>query len=280
MTYYVISHQAPARLIPMKDGTIGFESPYDPGLVAALKAAIPYSDRRWDRDQKLWFVAPRHAETLADLAEQYLGRRPKVPQVQAQAQTETRLLDVRYIGVAKERAGGQVTASGWVNDGWNAIFPEAVLKRWFAVDPSKPEVASTLYAVLGIGQAATVADLKKAYRAAARQWHPDVCKEDGAEEQFKRINAAYQILSNPLQRRKYDAGLTLASSVGQQETVQKGNVWRPPLRCGYILAQGIEQLGRFVVSDILQWEDIVNARGQVLVTSWTMGDDRFTERWV
>ena len=86
MTYYVISHQAPARLIPMKDGTIGFESSWDPDitprLVAALKAAIPYSDRRWDRDQKLWFVAPQHAQTLADLAEQYLGRRPKVPEVQ------------------------------------------------------------------------------------------------------------------------------------------------------------------------------------------------------
>ena len=254
---------APARLIPMKDGTIGFESPYDPGLVAALKAAIPYSDRKWDRGQKLWFVAPQHAATLADLAEQYLGRRPKVPQMQIHRQLETRLLDVRYIGSAKERAGGQVTASGWVNGGWNAIFPEVVLKLWFAVDSD---------------------------RAAARQWHPDVCKEPQAEEQFKRINEAYQVLSNSLQRRKYDAGLTLEQSItknsqagglfGAFSKAMSGNVWRPPLRCGYILCSGIEQLGRFVVSEILQWEDIVNSRGQVLVTSWTMGDDRFTERWV
>ena len=83
MTYYAISHKAPGtsdcRLIPMKDGTIGFESPYDPKLVEALKQAIPYSDRRWDRDQKLWFVAPQHAETLADLAEKHGMGRPVVP---------------------------------------------------------------------------------------------------------------------------------------------------------------------------------------------------------
>jgi hypothetical protein len=290
MAYYVISPQAPARLIPMRDGTIGFESPYDPGLVAALKAVIPYSDRKWDRGQKLWLVAPQYANALADLAEQYLGRRPTVPQVQVQAQTETRLLDVRYIGAAKERQGGQKTASGWVNGGWNAIFPASVLKEWFAIDPDKPEEQTTLYGVLGVRQSVKVPDLKSAYRKAARQWHPDVCKEPGAEEQFKRINEAYQVLSDPLKRRKYDAGLTLAASItknpqagglfGAFSKAMSGNVWRPPLRCGYILCEGVEQLGRFVVSEILQWEDIVNNRGQTLVTSWQYGDDQFTERWV
>ena len=65
----------------MKDGTIGFESPYDPGLVRDLKAQIPYPDRRWDRDQKLWFVAPKYAQALADLAEKYNMGRPRVPQI-------------------------------------------------------------------------------------------------------------------------------------------------------------------------------------------------------
>lgn len=286
MAYYVISHQQSSRLIPMKDGTIGFKSPYDAGLVAALKTAIPYSDRRWDRDQKLWMVAPQHANTLADLAEQYLGKRPQVPQVQSIAVNTTQLLQVKYIGAAKERAGGQRTASGWCNGGWTVIFPESVLKEWFAIDPDKPEEQTTLYAVLGIKQSANVADLKSAYRKCARQWHPDVCKEDGAEEQFKRINEAYQVLSDPLKRRKYDAGLQLAASVGKHQSLtdsqvfQASNVWRPPLRCGYILCNGVEQLGRFVVSSILQWEDIVNSRGQTLVTSWQYGDDSFTERWV
>ncbi len=290
MMAYLHIGRAPPRLIPMRDGTIGFESPYNAGLVAALKAAIPYSDRKWDRAQKLWLVAPQHAQTLADLAEQYLGHRPQVPQVQVQAQIETRLLDVRYIGAAKERAGGQRTASGWVGGGWNAIFPESVLKEWFAVDPDKPEEQTTLYAVLGVRQSVSTTDLKSAYRKAARQWHPDVCSEPGAEEQFKRINEAYQVLSDSLQRRKYDAGLALEANARSAPKYEQGKsfasmlradaIWRPPLRCGYILVNGVEQLGRFVVSEILQWEDIVNDRGQTLVTSWQYGDDHFAERWV
>ena len=121
---YLHIGRAPPRLIPQTDGTIWFFSTYDrektPAFVRAFKATIPYSDRKpiYEQDKfSHWAVAPQHAETLADLAEQYLGRRPRVPQVQAQVQTETRLLDVRYIGASKERAGGQKTASGWMSGG-------------------------------------------------------------------------------------------------------------------------------------------------------------------
>jgi hypothetical protein len=290
MAYYVISRE-PSSITALPDGTLAFRSAKHNGLIAALKVKIPYADRRpvWDgRRFKYWAIAPQHADLLADLAEQYLGTRPQVPVITSQATNTTQLLQVKYIGAAKERQGGERTASGWCNGGWTVIFPEAVLKEWFAVDPDKPEEQTTLYAVLGVKQSVKVADLKSAYRKAARQWHPDVCKEPGAEEQFKRINEAYQILSNPLQRRKYDAGLALEASVGTAstpdvvifKTIKAQHVWRPPLRCGYILANGVEQLGRFVVSEILQWEDIVNTAGQILVTSWQYGDDRFTERWV
>jgi hypothetical protein len=76
----VISKQAPPRLIPQSDGTLWFFSDYDRDLVAALKAEIPYSDRKpiYERGTfSHWAVAPQHAILLADLAEKYLGRRPK-----------------------------------------------------------------------------------------------------------------------------------------------------------------------------------------------------------
>lgn len=273
--------QQQASLIQMRDGSIGFQSPYDAGLVAALKSAIPYADRRWDRAQKLWLVAPQHANTLADLAEQYLGDRPVVPQVKVQAQTETRLLDVRYLGAAKDRGNGETTAFGWVGGQWGAIFPLATLHDWFAVD-TKPGEAATLYAVLGVKRTVATADLKSAYRRAARQWHPDVNSDPEAGEQFRAIQHAWEVLSNPLQRRKYDAGLQLASTVqqtsGDLDKTKYG--WRPPLRCGLILAEGQEILGRFVVSRILAWQDIIDSAGRTLVTSWRYGDDTFTERWV
>jgi molecular chaperone DnaJ len=60
------------------------------------------------------------------------------------------------------------------------------------------------YIVLGIERTATDADIKKAFRRLAQQWHPDVNTEPGAQERFKEINEAYQVLSDPQRRQAYD----------------------------------------------------------------------------
>jgi len=57
------------------------------------------------------------------------------------------------------------------------------------------------------------------------------------------------------------------------DSVSQG-IYRSPLRCGHILAEGVESLGRFVVSRILGWEDISDAQGRVMVSSWRMGMDK------
>src|SRR3954466_6379814 len=56
------------------------------------------------------------------------------------------------------------------------------------------------YTVLGVELTATDADIKKAFRKLAQQWHPDVNTEPGAAERFKAINEAYQVLSDPQRR--------------------------------------------------------------------------------
>lgn len=62
-----------------------------------------------------------------------------------------------------------------------------------------------LYLILGVGESASVADIKRAYRKLARQHHPDINPGDrAAEELFKRISAAYQVLSDPDKRIFYD----------------------------------------------------------------------------
>ncbi len=60
------------------------------------------------------------------------------------------------------------------------------------------------YASLGVERDATAEEVKKAYRKLARQYHPDVAKEEGAEERFKEISEAYQTLSDPEKRQAYD----------------------------------------------------------------------------
>ncbi|MGB5942100.1 MAG: J domain-containing protein [Leeuwenhoekiella sp.] len=61
------------------------------------------------------------------------------------------------------------------------------------------------YKVLGLDKTASEADIKKAYRKLARKFHPDVNPGDAsAEEKFKQVNEANEVLSNPENRKKYD----------------------------------------------------------------------------
>ena len=60
------------------------------------------------------------------------------------------------------------------------------------------------YASLGLDRGATDAEIKKAFRKLAQQWHPDVNSDPAAQARFTEINAAYQILGDPERRQRYD----------------------------------------------------------------------------
>jgi len=86
------------------------------------------------------------------------------------------------------------------------------------------------YAVLGVEPGSGESEIKQAYRRLARKYHPDVSKEKGAEDRFKAINEAYEVLRDKEKRAQYDALRAGGYRAGQD--------FRPPP--GYGGAGGFE----------------------------------------
>lgn len=266
--------------ITLDHGSLRVRTPYNTELVAAIKS-LPVAQRKYDPNSKSWLVDTQHGQMVVSWIADYLGEMVMLPQAASIAQANiTEIFEVRYIAMTKDHGTTERSAFGWISGEWSIVFPENILRSWFD-QSATPLDEGNLYAVLSVSQLATPDVIKQNYRRMARQWHPDVCHEPNATEQFRAIQHAYEILSDALKRAKYDAGLKFqAMTQPAKRDYQLDNGYRSPLRCGLIMAEGHYALGRFVVSKIQQWEDITNQRGQTLVTSWRAGADTFSEAWV
>ena len=61
------------------------------------------------------------------------------------------------------------------------------------------------YKIMEVAENASSDEIKKSYRKLARKYHPDVSKEAGAEDKFKELGEAYEVLKDPQKRGEYDA---------------------------------------------------------------------------
>ncbi|KAA8519042.1 hypothetical protein F0562_016184 [Nyssa sinensis] len=89
--------------------------------------------------------------------------------------------------------------------------------RWWALVVASATIKGEQnhYAVLGVSPNASSADIKKAYRLLALKYHPDVSKDSRADEVFKSIRLAYDILSNETRRNQYDRALKFQEDFGR-----------------------------------------------------------------
>ena len=77
-----------------------------------------------------------------------------------------------------------------------------------------PTASKDLYEILGVDRNASENDIKKAFRRRARDLHPDVNDSPNADEEFKELNEAYDVLSDPAKRAQYDRFGTIPGAAG------------------------------------------------------------------
>lgn len=191
------------------------------------------AERQRQLEQKRWKL---HAEALNHLAAFEWGKAiEKLEKIPSDFKRTSSLLEQARRGKMLDglctQAAKLATEGKWVAadsildevpDDWVGQYSAAALKESIRerAGKAKAEAAaealgSTYYEVLGIGRKAGQDEIKKAYRRLARQYHPDVNGKPEGECCFKRINEAYEVLSDPEKRVKYDRTLDLLKRAEQ-----------------------------------------------------------------
>ena len=315
-----IQTDGPVKVTGQADGSIKIVTPgykthksQVSQFVQEIKRDIPWSNgtgRRWVKQETAWYVGRDYLPTACRIIREAFGQEVRITHIaraDGKAPLEERLLYVFYLGLPKEREldGHKGFFSlGHSNKDLDSAcaFPVPVMENWFGTNTApkrrkKRGVESIVwnpYTELGIPLArqdtVTDAEVKKAYRVAAKVYHPDVSDAPDATQKFQLINQAYEILGTAESRKRFNVSLKIALASNTKDAARavngkdlsryaiKYSTYLPPVRCGQVKAKGRTVVGMFIVDEILEWHDIIDQRGQILVTYWS--GDQVEEDWI
>jgi hypothetical protein len=267
------------------------KSDYNSMFIFDLKSQVPAPHRSWLQESREWAVSHRYAQTVNALVREHYGVELKLD-TQVNVSHEVIEAAVYYISQCKARTFAPHTREDWVANGldstgdWRFVFPYRVLADFFNLpqDPEPSQTGDGLYTVLGVHSNAGMDEIKSAYRRLAREWHPDTCRELDAHERFLRIKAAYDVLYDTRRRAIYDVALRLAPKLPKGilgNLTSLPQYYRTPYRSGFIQGQGVRQPnGKIIFGSIREWTDIINERGERLVSSWGSGAKSPNYVWI
>lgn len=232
--------------------TVAIRFAFNQAVIDWLKTSIPKGQRSWNPAKKQWILDD---DAYAQFQTQFPGLK-HISEVMNN-NTDTQEFRLEYIGRPKYTFNQQrVMSYGWKDQKILVGITIEAFQKWFRV--------GSLYQQLGLPDVVDdAAEIRRAYLRLARQWHPDVCKEPNAQEEFLKIKKTYDILSDPPKKKKYDLGLKL---FGKQEKslIQPG--MPIPMRCG-ILTGKVELLPQRTIVEINSWKDITDGT-KVMVSTW------------
>ncbi|UOF76896.1 chaperone protein dnaJ [Bacteriophage sp.] len=261
-------------------GVYAVRFPYNEEALAAIKT-LKTDLRAWEPTTKCWLIQQSAMSTVAGALTKAFNQSIAIPPMTASVATpqiQKRIVKLEYLGQPKDRGNAEPEAYGFANGAWSIVIGRSVLESFFGEQVGDEH--QTYYQILCIVESCTPDEIKSAYRRLARQWHPDVCREDGAREKFEQIKEAYQKLSDPMTKKRYDAGLYFERQGRKDAKERVKGLYVAPLRCGELYVQGFMRRGRLVVTKIDKWLDLVNDKGEILVTTWRAGEKDFDRIWV
>ncbi|MHA2218378.1 MAG: J domain-containing protein [Candidatus Hodarchaeales archaeon] len=250
------------------------------GMLPEIKKSISKYNRRYCPETKRWYFDKSELGWISQIIKRN-GLDIIVTDLGGETEINTQEFRIEWVEQQQSRRYIMPYAL-YLKNRFIAEIPYNEMVRYWQENPySRQKVFSAesnnFYKLLEVTNTATTEEIKSSYRQLARQFHPDISTEPDAHELFVRINSACEVLSDPKQRKKYDAAIKFSQLTNKPQNRYK-NFTGPPVTCGRIKGSGRFHLGLFKIDTILKWQDVIKD-GKIMCSIYNPMTKKYTVNW-